>query len=137
MLQRIKLVRVHYMPDRLDAGILYASDEFSTAAHLCACGCGAKIRTPLGPTDWSLEETPTGPTLHPSIGNWQQKCRSHYWISEGRIIAAPAWTEREINSGRAAELALHKAHYKQRAKRKDGILRKAWHWVRQKLKHRR
>lgn len=68
---RIKLERVHFMPKELHAGMLYVSEEFGAAAHLCACGCGAKIRTPLGPTEWSVEETSAGPTLRPrsAIGN--------------------------------------------------------------------
>ena len=35
------LQRVHHMPKELQPGILYVSEEFLTAAHLCACGCGA------------------------------------------------------------------------------------------------
>jgi hypothetical protein len=75
---RFVLQRVRYMPKELQPGVLYVSEEFLTAAHLCACGCGAKIRTPLGPAEWSVEEAPQGPTLWPSVGNWQQGCRSHY-----------------------------------------------------------
>ena len=51
---KIELQRVHYMPKELKPGVLYVSEEFGAAAHLCACGCGAKIRTPLGPTEWTL-----------------------------------------------------------------------------------
>ena len=59
------------MPQDLRPGVLYVSEEFGAAAHLCACGCGEKVSTPLGPTEWSLEETGGGPTLRPSVGNWQ------------------------------------------------------------------
>ena len=45
------------MPQDLRPGVLYVSEEFGAAAHLCACGCGEKVSTPLGPTEWSLEET--------------------------------------------------------------------------------
>jgi hypothetical protein len=55
---RFVLERVRYMPKDLQSGVLYVSDEFLTAAHLCACGWGAKIRTPLGPTEWSVAEVP-------------------------------------------------------------------------------
>ena len=73
------------MPKDLKPGVLYVSEQFGAAAHLCACGCGSKIRTPIGPTEWSVEETDVGPTLHPSVGNWQQACQSHYvgqWMAQ-------------------------------------------------------
>ena len=89
---RYVLQRVRYMPKDLRAGVLYVSEEFFTAAHLCACGCGAKIRTPLGPAEWSVQEAPQGPTLWPSVGNWQQGCRSHYWFRNGEVV----WGERHI-----------------------------------------
>ena len=46
----IKLERVQYMPKQLSPGILYVSEKYSVAGHLCACGCGNKVITPLGPT---------------------------------------------------------------------------------------
>ena len=84
------------MPKDLQAGVLYVSEEFFTAAHLCACGCGTKIRTPLGPTEWSVEEDPQGPTLWPSVGNWQQACRSHYWFHNGEVVWGDAWSPAQI-----------------------------------------
>jgi hypothetical protein len=108
---RIRLERVHYMPKRLEPGVLYMSEEFGTAAHLCACGCGAKIRTPLGPTEWNIEETSAGPTLRPSVGNWQQACQSHYWIWEGEIRWADRWTPEQILAGRRREEQVRKAYY--------------------------
>src|SRR5271165_7625051 len=69
---KVEMQRVHYMPKELNPGVLYVSEEFDIAMHLCACGCGSKVKTPLGPTEWSVEETKSGPSLRPSIGNWQQ-----------------------------------------------------------------
>lgn len=100
---RIRLERVRLMPKGLKHGVLYVSEEFGTAAHLCPCGCGSKIRTPLGPTEWTFTETKLGPSLDPSIGNWQRACQSHYWILNGEIIWAKQWTSREISAGRAHE----------------------------------
>lgn len=103
------------MPRTLDLGVLYVAEEYGAAAHLCPCGCGAKVRTPLGPTEWSLEETPSGPTLKPSIGNWQEPCQSHYWIVRGQIKWARKWTEAEILAGRRAEEQRRHAHYESAA----------------------
>ena len=100
---RFALRRTKHMPKELEPGILYVSEEFEFAAHLCACGCGSRIRTPLGPTEWEFNDTPGGPSLFPSVGNWQQKCRSHYWITKGEIRWAPKWTDEEIVAGRRRE----------------------------------
>lgn len=69
MITKISLLRVEYIPKVLEPGVLYVAEKFDTAAHLCACGCGSKINTPLGPTEWSFKETVKGPSLYPSIGN--------------------------------------------------------------------
>ena len=98
-----RVERVHYMPKELEAGVLYVSDEFETAAHLCACGCGSKVRTPLLPTEWSLSGTDARPTLRPSVGNWQRPCQSHYLINGGKIEWATEWSAEKIAAGRRAE----------------------------------
>ena len=84
-MQQVALQRVHYLPKELAPGTLYVSEAFDVAGHLCACGCGNKVMTPLGPTWWSFVDTPRGPSLSPSIGNWQIPCRTHYRICEGKI----------------------------------------------------
>lgn len=118
------------MPKVLEPGILYVSEEFGAVAHLCACGCGAKIRTPLGPTDWRFEDTPNGPSLTPSIGNWQQACRSHYWIRRGKIVPAPDWTDKEIERGRAFERERDRAYYDQRPTKRAGAGQRLRTWLR-------
>lgn len=122
-----KLERVRYMPKALAPNTLYVSDEFETAAHLCACGCGAKIRTPLGPTEWRYEETPSGPSLWPSVGNWQQPCQSHYVIRRGEIIWAGKWSTAQIEAGRQAEQARRETYFKKRA-RERAWTSVIWRW---------
>ena len=90
---RFELERVRYMPKELQEGVLYVSEEFGIAAHSCPCGCGSKVRTALGPTEFSITETTEGPTLHPSVGNWQHACQSHYWITRGEVIWAAKWSD--------------------------------------------
>src|SRR5882672_12680914 len=102
-LSTIKSRYVEIMPKQLEPGILYISKKFGAAAHLCACGCGAKIRTPLGPTEWTLEETDNGPSLKPSVGNWQKGCQSHYWIYRGEVRWGDKWTPEQIEAGRRDE----------------------------------
>lgn len=121
----IKLQRVHYMPKDLEPSVLYVSEEFETAAHLCPCGCGSKVRTPLGATEWSFVETPTGPSLSPSVGNWQQPCRSHYWIDRGEIRWADPWSNDQIEAGRRYEHVRRAAHYDE-LHRGRGVVARLW-----------
>ena len=107
----IALQHVKFIPKELSAGILYVSVEYAVAGHSCACGCGQKVVTPLGPTEWKLTERDGRPTLRPSIGNWQQQCRSHYLITDGRIDWAGSWTDNQVKAGRQAEQVRRQAYY--------------------------
>lgn len=115
MIGSFRLERVQYMPNVLEPGVLYLAAEFDIAAHLCACGCGTKVTTPLGPTEWRVTETGTGPSLFPSIGNWQLPCRSHYLITGGKTQWAGQWTEAQIDAGRSGEQRRREAYYATRA----------------------
>jgi hypothetical protein len=126
---KIELQRVHYMPKQLKPGVLYVSEAFGVAAHLCACGCGSKVRTPLGPTEWSLEETDAGPTLHPSVGNWQQACQSHYRITRGKVMLSTKWTPEQIAEGRRAEEQRRRVYYDALYCQEGGTLHGFWRWI--------
>ncbi|WP_443045096.1 DUF6527 family protein [Streptomyces sp. Go40/10] len=71
-----------------------------TVVHLCCCGCGNKVVTPLSPTDWSLTFDGASISLSPSIGNWSYPCRSHYWIRGDTAQWAERWTSRQIEAAR-------------------------------------
>ena len=126
---KIRLQRVRYMPKKLEPGVLYVSEEFGAVAHLCPCGCGSKIRTPLGPTEWSLKVTRRGPSLFPSIGNWQLPCKSHYWIKHGKIIWASSWTLEQVTAGRRNEGKRRRVYYDALNRKRYGIIRRFWNWV--------
>lgn len=81
---------VEFVPDRLEAGVLYISRRYATAAHLCCCGCGSEVVTPLNPAKWRLAESNGRVSLSPSVGNWSQSCQSHYWITENQVKWAGA-----------------------------------------------
>lgn len=120
----IELQHVQYMPKTLEPGVLYFAEEFGAAAHLCACGCGTKIRTPIAPTEWAIYEGPKGVTIRPSVGNWQHPCRSHYLITDGEIEWCKEWTEAEIEAGRQREVARRTEYYA--AQKKPGFFRRLW-----------
>ena len=125
---KIKLQRVQYMPKDLQPEVLYVSEQFGAAAHLCACGCGSKVRTPLGPTEWSVEETDDGPTLRPSVGSWQQACQSHYLITCGEVRWSAHWTAKQIADGRHREEERRREYYDSLDRKRGGVLQKLWRW---------
>ena len=125
---KFRLERVEFMPKELRSGVLYFAEQYGAAAHLCACGCGSKIRTPIDETEWALSEGPRGPTLNPSIGNWQKPCRSHYFIRNGSVVWCRKWSESEIVAGREFEQRRREEHiHRKRGKEKrrfmDWLLR--------------
>jgi Family of unknown function (DUF6527) len=130
---RITLGRVEHLPRELAPGILYVSEEFAVAGHLCACGCGNKVITPLGPAEWQLTERNGRPTLHPSVGNWQLPCRSHYVIAEGQIRWRDQWSAAQVAAGWRAEEQRRAAYYASRPRR--SLWQRLWSWVRKLLGH--
>lgn len=94
---------VEFIPEDLEQGTIYVSIRFATAAHLCICGCGNKVVTPIRPMDWTLIFDGRTISLDPSIGNWSFPCRSHYWIRKNRIKWAPKWSREEIERGRRSD----------------------------------
>jgi len=125
-----RICRVEFMPKQLAPGILYVSETYGTAAHLCACGCGAKIRTPLAPTEWAVKDSIDGPSMWPSIGNWQQACQSHYVIEDGRVVWCGQWTPEEVLAGRHREQRRRQAYYDNK---RTGWLSNVWGWLKRLL----
>jgi len=93
---------VDHAPDRLEAGVLYISLPYKTMIHLCPCGCGHEVVTPLSPTGWALIFDGETVSLHPSVGNWSFACQSHYWIDHGRVRWSWKWSEERIARARAS-----------------------------------
>lgn len=120
---KFELQQVEFMPKELKPNVLYVSETYSTAAHLCACGCGTKVRTPLGPAEWRVIAYPQGPTLMPSVGNWQRRCRSHYFIVNGGVEWATGWSDAQIEAGRASEDRRRRAYLERQA---VGFWRSLW-----------
>lgn len=97
---------VEFIPRELKPGLLYISERFNTASHLCACGCGEKVVTPLSPASWKLEKHSANVvSLNPSIGNWNYACRSHYWIRKNRIEWAAQMSQKQIAYVQKKDLA--------------------------------
>ena len=99
------------LPARLELGVLYISIEYATVAHLCCCGCGVEVVTPLSPTDWKMTFDGETVSLWPSIGNWNERCRSHYVIERSRVISALPWSDRRIEAEGQRDRAAKERYY--------------------------
>ncbi|WP_083966711.1 DUF6527 family protein [Demequina globuliformis] len=106
--RRVVPAFVTHVPHKLDPDTLYISYEYSTAVHLCACGCEREVVTPLSPTQWKA--TFDGEiSLSPSIGNWGLPCRSHYVITRGVIQWAGTMSDDRAAVNRQSDHALRDA----------------------------
>ena len=60
--------------------------------------------TPLNDIEWELTGSDDRPSLHPSVGNWNLDCRSHYILSKGRVRWARRFSPSEIEAVRRKDL---------------------------------
>lgn len=105
---------VRNAPRELEPGVLFISMEYATAVHSCCCGCGERVVTPFTPTDWRMTFDGESVTLNPSVGNWNQDCRSHYVIERNRVIECGQWSDAHVEAERRRD-KLAKAEYYGRA----------------------
>jgi hypothetical protein len=103
---------VEFVPEILEDKVLYISVKYGTINHLCVCGCGLEVVTPISPADWQFSYNGEAISLFPSIGNWDYPCKSHYWIKNNEIIWARSWSEKEIEEGRYYDMWLNDYYLK-------------------------
>lgn len=84
---------VEFIPSEIEENVLYISIEYDVAKHKCACGCGADIVTSLSPARWRLIYDGETVSLYPSIGNWSHPCKSHYFITNDKVVWAGSISE--------------------------------------------
>ncbi len=94
---------VDVIPEQLEEGIVYVSERYSTASHLCACGCRTEVVTRLGRGAWRASMAASGISMYPSIGNGSFPCKSHYYIVRGRIRWESAYSADMIARARRAD----------------------------------
>jgi hypothetical protein len=84
---RLKTELCGFIPETLEQGVLYVSEKYSVAIHLCACGCGEQTVTPFNCLEgWGYTRDQDLVTLNPSIGNHQMPCKSHYYIRRSEVV---------------------------------------------------
>jgi hypothetical protein len=94
---------VEFIPKELEEGTLFISTRFKTASHLCCCGCGTKVVTPLNPAKWRLTDHGDSVSLTPSIGLGTFPCRSHYWLRKSQVDWYPPMTAAQTARAQRAD----------------------------------
>ena len=113
--ERMEAVTVDLAPPTLEPGKLYVSRKYKAAVHLCCCGCGAKVVTPLSSAEWQVEESPRGVSVSPSIGN-ARPCRTHYWIRGGQVRWHRPMSDAHVSAVFQADArSLRRMHEQQRS----------------------
>ena len=91
---------VESAPQDLEQGILYVSIRHRSVLHLCACGCGNEVVTPLAPHRWQMTFNGETVSLEPSVGNSSLPCRSHYFITNSKVDWHRPMTDKGIEWAR-------------------------------------
>jgi Family of unknown function (DUF6527) len=97
---------VERLPKKLDKNVVYHSEEFEVAATLCACGCGHRV-TLLVPDGHQVFANAGKATVRPSIAVCDAPCKSHYFITDGRVEWLPAFSEGVAASVMHGQIARH------------------------------
>lgn len=88
----VRPVFTDVIPTDLEPGHIYVSIPYGSVLHLCCCGCGEKVSTPLDPAQWRVTYDGQSISLHPSVGSHSLECRSHYWIDHNRVVWSSEWS---------------------------------------------
>ena len=104
MTDLMRFVFIETLPDTMEENTLYVSMDYATVVHKCCCGCGRQVVTPLNPAGWKLTFDGVGVSLHPSIGNWNFDCKSHYFITDSKVRWAEKWSQEQIDAVQAKDI---------------------------------
>lgn len=113
-LRQVRHEFIALLPEKVEEGVLYVSLKYKNMVHLCFCGCGSQVVTPLSPTGWSITFDGRSVSVQPSIGSWNLPCRSHYWIRKGLVEWAPDWTDEMVDTSFANDRAAERSYYHQK-----------------------
>lgn len=75
---------VESFPTPMEPGVIYVSTVYSTAGHICPCGCGREVVTKLSPARWRII-LDGEVSLKPSVAATGLPCNSHYFITRGQV----------------------------------------------------
>jgi hypothetical protein len=100
---------VDSFPTPMDPGVLYVSATYSTAGHICPCGCGREVVTKLSPARWRIIFDGEV-SLKPSVAVTGLPCNSHYFITRGQVDWHRELEARQAYAAREADRRAIEAH---------------------------
>lgn len=86
-----KVVFCDNIPEALEYGVLYVSEKFETANHLCPCGCGNEVPIPISVREhcdmnWEYRRNGDKATFSPSLLNKHCPNKAHYFVRDNKIV---------------------------------------------------
>lgn len=86
-----KVVFCDTIPSELEYGVLYVSEKFETANHLCPCGCGNEVPIPISVREhcdmnWEYRRNGDKVTFSPSLLNKHCPNKAHYFVRDNKIV---------------------------------------------------
>lgn len=94
------------IPKQLGPGVVYHNADFELAALLCACGCGHRV-TLLVPDSHQVTSRGGLASVSPSIAVCDAPCKSHYFITEGKVQWLPAFSPAQATAVMRGQIARH------------------------------
>lgn len=88
---KTKFVKASSDITKIEEGVLYLIPHYNCAMHKCMCGCGEVVITPIDDNSgktlgyWGWTYDGSNASLIPSVGNFQQPCKSHYFLKNGKV----------------------------------------------------
>jgi hypothetical protein len=117
---------VERIPKMLRDGVVYHNEEFQLAALLCACGCRHRI-TLLVPDGHQVSADAGLATIRPSIAVCDAPCKSHFFITAGKVEWLPAFTRAQASKVMRKQIARHASRDRRPARVR--ISRAALRWA--------
>ena len=86
-----KVVFCDTIPEVLEYGVLYVSEKFEIANHLCPCGCGNEVPIPISVKEhcdlnWEYRRNGDKVTFSPSLLNKHCPNKAHYFVRDNKIV---------------------------------------------------
>lgn len=116
---------VQSFPTPMEPGILYVSLSYSTAGHICPCGCGREVVTKLSPARYRIIFDGEV-SLKPSVAATGLPCNSHYFITRGEVDWYAKLDRAEMARAQAADRRAVEDHRAQAPRPRARWWRRIW-----------
>lgn len=118
-----KYLAVEKTPKQLEPGVVYHNPDFELAALLCPCGCGHRINL-MVPDGHRVSSERGLATVTPSIAVCDGECKSHFFVTHGRVEWLPAFSQAQASAVMRGQIARHAAQ-----DQRPSWLRRVWNAI--------